>query len=311
MNACTDALFAVFKGHILAFACQELGIENIDSDLDNPTIKRLSNEEKRKYIVGLSMKIVENCTIIGDAILGSRVEESGDKKYDYARTFCHYAALALEFYDAWHEGDGLRILRCWRIFIPHFYESGRTKYSLEALRLQMQIKSLPHYLVQQITWDRFINTHGGLGHNIPCDLHNEHVNKLLKGMIRHMGANFSQNALTNIARSVTYMSSVTNIFDQQCGIIQDSVAHTTKDDVSDVKRVVNVVKSEKLWKIHKGRAHRNFKTISSDPLTKLDKSKLDKWIHKKLTEYKKYNQLNEGNVSDNEGDATDCQTDSD
>ena len=257
------------------------------------------------------MKVVENCTIIGDAILGSNMEESGDKKYDYARTFCHYAALALEFYDAWHEGDGIRILRCWRLFLPHFYESGRTKYSLEALRLQMQIKFLPHHLVHQITWDRFINTHGGLGRNIPCDLHNEHVNKVLKGMIRHMGANFSQNALTNVARSVTYMSSVTNVFDQLCGIIQDSVAHTTKDDVSDVKHVVNVVKSENLWKIHKGRAHRSFKTISSDPLIKLDRSKLDTWIHKKLTEYKKIQQLNEGNVSDIEGEATDCQTDSD
>lgn len=28
MNACTDALFAVLKGHFLAFACQELDIEN-------------------------------------------------------------------------------------------------------------------------------------------------------------------------------------------------------------------------------------------------------------------------------------------
>ena len=173
--------------------------------------------------------------------------------------------------------------------------------------MQIQLKCLLSHLVHQITWDRLINTHGGLGCNLTCNLNNEHVNKVLKGMILHMGANFSQSALTNIARSVTYMSSVTNTLDQQCGITPESVAHTTKDDASDV-RVVDMVKSEKLWNIHKGRTHRSFKTISSDPLIR---RKLDTWMHKRLTECKKYNQLKEGDVSDMDGEATDCDTDSD
>ena len=158
----TGALYTVFKGHILAFACQELGIENIDSEIDNPNITYLSDTEKRKFIVGLSMRVVEKCTIIGDVIIGKNVEESGDKKYDYARTLCHYASLALEFNDTWHEGDGIRIIRCWRMFLPHFFESGRTKYSLETVRLQIQLQSLPSQLVHQIIWDRCINTHGGI-----------------------------------------------------------------------------------------------------------------------------------------------------
>ena len=36
MNACTDALFTVLKGHSLAYACKELGIENLDSTIVNP-----------------------------------------------------------------------------------------------------------------------------------------------------------------------------------------------------------------------------------------------------------------------------------
>jgi hypothetical protein len=61
-----------------------------------------------------------------------------------------------------------------------------------------------------------------MGHNLPCDLHNEHVNKALKGAVRHMGANFSQKALTNVAHSITYMSSVSAQFDQQCKVIDSS-----------------------------------------------------------------------------------------
>ena len=113
MNACTDALFTVLKGYFLAFACKELGIENVDSDLNHPVFKSTSTAEKQRFIVGLSMKVVENCTIISDTLLGKEVKESGDQKYNYTKSLCHYASLALEFHDAWHEGDGIRIIRCY------------------------------------------------------------------------------------------------------------------------------------------------------------------------------------------------------
>ena len=74
MNACTDALFMVLKGYFLAFACKELGIENVDSDLNHPVFKSTSTAEKQRFIVGLSMKVVENCTIISDTLLGKEVK---------------------------------------------------------------------------------------------------------------------------------------------------------------------------------------------------------------------------------------------
>ena len=52
------------------------------------------------------MKLVENCTIIGTSLLGENVEGSDEQKYNHTRSLCHYGSLALEFYDAWHEGDG-------------------------------------------------------------------------------------------------------------------------------------------------------------------------------------------------------------
>ena len=96
---------------------------------------------------------------------------------------------------------------------------------------------------------------------MPCDLHNERVNKLLKEVIRHMGANFSQKALNCAAHSVTYTASVATNFDQQCGIAPETTVHHTKDDAGDVQRVMEVVKREELWTIKKGRKHRCFKTI--------------------------------------------------
>ena len=36
MNSCTDVIFTVLKEYLLVYACKELGIENIDSDISLP-----------------------------------------------------------------------------------------------------------------------------------------------------------------------------------------------------------------------------------------------------------------------------------
>ena len=61
-------------------------------------------------------------------------------------------------------------------FILHFHAAQCTKYAFEQLHLNLQLALLPPPLAHQLKWNHFVNTHGGCGHNIPCDLHNEHVN---------------------------------------------------------------------------------------------------------------------------------------
>ena len=110
-----------------------------------------------------------------------KVEEIKDGVYNYARVLCHFGSIVMELVDAWAEGDGGQVFWCWQLCLPHFIIANCRKYVLEALRLQFQVKAVlsPH-LTHHILWDCFINTKGGMGKNIPCDLHNEHVNKLLK-----------------------------------------------------------------------------------------------------------------------------------
>ena len=151
--------------------------------------------------------------MIPEALLGESVIDSGDKVHGYARVLCHFASLVLLFVDAWKEGDGERVIRLWKILMLHFHAEKKTKYALEALRLQFQLATLQPYLSHQLTWGRFINTHGGLGRNIPCDLHNEHINKLYKNIISNMGANFTKTASTWAARSVSSLHRISMAFD--------------------------------------------------------------------------------------------------
>ena len=94
------------------------------------------------------------------------------------------------------------------------------------------------------------------------------------------------------------MEVVTNRLDQQCGIHVESSAHSTRSDVNDVKKVVSTVLREKLWDIKKGRKFYKFKTMSSNPLKRLNKDKLISWMTNKIREYKMYRQIQEGDASD-------------
>ncbi len=77
---------------------------------------------------------------------GEPTDESVDEAAEESRTeddhVQHYACdvltlslLLMEFIDAIREGDGNRIIRCWRYFLLHFKVANRTNYSVEAFTL--------------------------------------------------------------------------------------------------------------------------------------------------------------------------------
>ena len=92
-------------------------------------------------------------------------------------------------------------------------------------------------LAHHVKWDRFVNTRGGLGKNIPCDLQNEHVNKLLKSIINNMGSNVTESSLKSAAKCVTTLERVAEVFDRETGVVVSTSAHSTKPDDVDVYKV--------------------------------------------------------------------------
>ena len=218
MNACTDILFTVLKDHYVAYACTLLGISSPEDTPENlPSLT--TKQDNMKFIAELSRQVVNNFSIIGDCLLQKTLQKASDTAYDYARVFGHFASLALELKDAWSEGDGERVIQCLKVFMVHFRCSGRTKYSWEILRMLFQLEYLPPSLSHQLKWARFVNTHGGLGRNIPCDLFNEHMNKIFKQVVQNMGPNMTSQAITRAARSVTTLCQITDKFDRETNVL--------------------------------------------------------------------------------------------
>ena len=93
----------------------------------------------------------------------------------------------MEFKDAIREGDGKRVLRCWRYMLPLFRFTQHKNYCIEAFNLLCQYSfRLPPRQAEELIWSWFINTHGVPGRNIPLDLHLEHLNRLCKTSIAHI-----------------------------------------------------------------------------------------------------------------------------
>ena len=238
-------------------------------------------------------------------MLRQQVTPTTDGVYDYARVLCHHASLVYEFRDAWAEGDGERICRCWKVLLMHFYNAQRTKYAWEALKLQFQLAVLPPSLSHQVKWGRFVNTHGGPGRNIPCDLFNEHLNKLFKDIIQNMGSNITDEAVKRAARSVTGLRNIRDAFDADTKVSPQTTAHSTKDDEGEVAKVVSVILKNDILLIKKGRKHSSFSNIKPDPFSGLNYDHMFKWIKRKKTE------LIQLKIATGEGDLSESEDESD
>ena len=296
------------KGHILAVACEVLGVTKLDSPLQLPPGLRESNSQSQlSFLRSLALQVVDRCTLVGAALTRDKVDETNDGVYNYARVLCHFGALVMEFLDAWAEGDGDRVYCCYRLFLPHFIIENCRKYALESLRLQIQVKAMlsPH-LAHYILWDRFINTKGGMGGNIPCDLHNEHMNKLLKGVIANMGSNLTEVALRRAAQSVSFIQAICHKFDRSSGVPFGTHAHSTRSDEKDVARVVSTVLKEDLFVVTRGRKYRSYPRIHTNPLWKWEVETTQAWIEKKKKDFVKYRgAVREETEDDNEAATND------
>ena len=100
-----------------------------------------------------------------------------DDVRNYQLALLEYGMLYLNFCDAISEGDGLRILRCWKFFLMFLKADGARsrKYAVEGLHLISQYYAiLSPRDAHRLIWNRFIKAKHGLGGNIPLDLALEH-----------------------------------------------------------------------------------------------------------------------------------------
>ena len=141
-DACDDFLKTVITGYILALAMSLLGMETVDdmpktSDLP-PTTWLLDDDERRAMLHSVTQTIVNSMSFGYNDGNCTFTNSTDDGVFQYAQQLINLGCFYLEYDDAVKEGDGERVLRCWRYLLLIFKNFGRKNYAKEALMLLCQ-----------------------------------------------------------------------------------------------------------------------------------------------------------------------------
>ena len=132
-NSCDDFFELIIISRVIAASLNILGMSNIQdvpstSLIPEPhMIWMLTNPERKDILNKVSKKVVNN--FIDFSFRGPTSATENDDVHKYAKHLLGLGLFYLEFLDAIREGDGSRILRCWRYLLPIFLGSNRTNYS--------------------------------------------------------------------------------------------------------------------------------------------------------------------------------------
>lgn len=203
---------------------------------------------------------------------------SNDGVSSYSIQLLRIGCLYMEFADAIREGDGDRVLRCWRYFLPIFRAAHCTNYACESLELLYQHRYvLSPRLSNQLLWGRFVNVRGLPGKNIPLDLHMEHLNQIAKGAIRNLGPNKTVKAVSRVGRSIGTLSPVLDQFDSENSVNVSSSKYRRPQATKDIATVVEELVTSQAFCIQEGRKHRHY-AKGKDLLKSIPQKELVDWM---------------------------------
>ena len=245
-NTCDDFIKLIITCFILAAAMKTLGMKELnDKPSSSLILERLKSADDRKVAMDeICDKVVANfiCTDFNKA-----PQTSKDQVKQYSLNLLSIGSFYLEFTDAIREGDGDRVLRCWRYLLPIFNRSGRRNYCLEAFKMLYQYHyALPPRQTQQLIWGRFVNIHGTRGRNIPLDLHQEHLNRMVKSTIDGLGANKTGTGIVRCGKALGTLASVLSRFDNYHDVKKPSGAHPVSKQAKETVTVVKELLSSRV-----------------------------------------------------------------
>ncbi len=259
-----ENLDSLQKKKILMLVCKS--IINQFIELDPPTIFGLaqSNTTPSEQPVSHSLPVASKPDLVNA----------------YSRNLLSLGLLLMEFNDGIHEGDGERIIRCWRYFLPIFKLDKRTNYSIEAFILLAQHQFLfTERQKAQLTWSRTINTHGKSGKNISCDLHMEHLNRDIKTAI---ASNATDASIVRAGKSLKKHLAIQTQFDRDNGVPTPSGKHSRKSSDKDRAAIIEQLVSVKVFKVIPDRSHKSFEKLNEHMYEPLDVHEFRSWMENQM-----------------------------
>ena len=162
-----------------------------------------------------------------------------------------------EFEDAIKEGDGPRVITCWKFFLLIFKASNRTKYALEAATLLISLQVLPERIQQQMIWSHFVNPRGLTAWNKACDLRMEHLNRTAKdalGQHSHLHPKCEE----RVGKCVGLFQNARKQFDTTTGVHHSTGKHVRASAATDLHKIIKQLVESKVFRKMSNRCHASF-----------------------------------------------------
>ena len=198
------------------------------------------------------------------------IDESDEKDEDGIWNY-HMSRLQIGLYflnleDAIKHGDGYRLLRCFKFALLFEYKHRHTKYAYLLLHFFVKFYVvLSEDEALRLLNNRFINYVGGVGNNIPLDLHMEHLNLMLKLLLKNSSGHLTEKTIQRNARSLHTLSAVMKAVNEDCNKKRPSGHHGGKDPESSVETIVKDLAAGKVFKHQPGRkGYKSFKNFKKD-----------------------------------------------
>ena len=111
----------------------------------------------------------------------------------------------------------------------------------------------------QLLWSWFINVHGKPWRNIPCDLHMEHLNRVLKNGVQNLNANKTEKVITCLGKCVGTVAQVLRTYDEEHNVGMKSSHHKAASSDKDLQQLVTELVVNIPFTEMKGRKLKRFK----------------------------------------------------
>lgn len=244
--------------------------------------KARENHEKKKHSY---IHIDPPSTDLSQETEKSKSTDKSDYIYNYACVRLSMGLFVRNFDDAVREGDGQRIIRCWKYMTLLFKAYHHSKYAFAGLQLQANIYALctPRE-AHRLMWNRTVNVNGQKGKNISLDLRLEHLNHILKEMLRNLGPNLNELTAARASHSLMFIEKMLRFADDEMGRHPPSGHHVIAKRESDFKELVNQFHMKgKVFCFTEGREYDKFPKFDRNVLSNINFKNLSDWIneHKK------------------------------
>ena len=271
-DACEEFFLLVVICHILCAGMKQLKMALLQdfpqSSMIPENISELTKEERTEILKNIATNLVNEIVDLSPTFQDKKEHATPDEDhiFEYARELVSLGLLYMNYRDSIREGDGLRVMQVWKFMLPIFRATSRRNYAIEAFHILANVKLLPPRQAHQAIWSRFVNLQNKPASNIPCDLHNEHLNRLCKGCVKRLGANKNERAITRYSKCLGPLCTVITNFDSVHGYHKTSTSHTDPAIANDLSMIIKelVEHAQVFTQISK----RHFSQVSLKPLQK-------------------------------------------